>query len=273
MKLLFSEAGFDYARYFYPYVIWALPEPGETPADFYERGFLPSTPRLDRFYLCRNLRVVLSRFSPTSENRRILRKGAGISGRLVPRAEFAYTPERRAAWRAFAEARFGPGVMSEERLDALMAGRVITHLLHFTEEETGRDAGTVLMYVEPPRVAHYYYAFYNLDHFRRSLGLYMMTWAVRYFREHGLNCLHLGTCYSRRALYKTQFPGVEFFNGNVWSDNLDELKFLIEQTADAEKTAPLLARAEYLDRFWPAGLPALAEQSAFAILPESPSQK
>jgi len=83
MILLFSEFSADYSRYIYPYVIWAVPEPGERPADLFRRGFLPSSPKLDRFYLCRNIRVDLRRFNPSSENRRILRKGAGIEAELI----------------------------------------------------------------------------------------------------------------------------------------------------------------------------------------------
>ena len=81
MKLLSSEAKTDYAHYIYPYAVWAFPEPGETPADFFEHGFLPSSRNLDRFYLCRQVRVDLRKFRASSENRRILRKGEGIRSR------------------------------------------------------------------------------------------------------------------------------------------------------------------------------------------------
>ena len=59
MKLLFSEAKADYAHYIFPYAVWAFPEPGETPADLFAHGFLPSSRDLDRFYLCRQVRIDL----------------------------------------------------------------------------------------------------------------------------------------------------------------------------------------------------------------------
>ena len=99
MKLLFSEAQADYAHYIFPYAIWAFPEPGETPADLFNAGFLPSSRNLDRFYLCRQLRVRLADFVPSSENRRILRKGEGIVAKLIPRSEFEFTPES-IGWRS-----------------------------------------------------------------------------------------------------------------------------------------------------------------------------
>lgn len=265
MKLLFSETRSDYARYVYPYVIWAVPEAGETPADFYEHGFLPATPELDCYYLCRNLRVDLAQFSLTSENRRILRKNPELEVRLIPRAEFDYTVGRRQAWKAFADERFGDEVMPFERLDRLMKGPVISHLLSFTDTGAGREVGNVLLHAEAPRVVHYYYAFYDLAWFERSLGLWMMTWAVRHFAESGFRHLHLGTCYSRRALYKTQFRGTEFFNGTCWSTNIEELRFLIAREEEHTPDRHLLDNPAYLAWFWEEELDRLADRSPFVL--------
>ena len=253
MKLLFSEAPADYSRYFYPYVVWAVPESGETPAVFFRHGFLPGTPQMNRFYLCRNLRVDLRRYRSTSENRRILRKGQGIEVELVARADYSYDADRRLAWLHYAAARFGPDIMTERRLESLMAGAVITHLLRFSEIATGREVGTVLLYLEDRTVAYYYYAFYDLEYFGRSLGMHMMTRAVDFFAQRGVAYLHLGTCYSQRALYKTQFEGVEFFNGGGWSSNVEELKYLVR---DEPRSAHLLETPEFWERFHPRGLDA-----------------
>ena len=81
MKLLFSEHKSNYDRYQFPYAIWAVPEPGETPAELFNAGFLPSSRNLDRFYLCRQIRVNQSAYKPGTENRRILRKGAQKSSK------------------------------------------------------------------------------------------------------------------------------------------------------------------------------------------------
>ena len=35
MKLAFSESQPDYDHYIFPYAVWAFPERGETPADFF----------------------------------------------------------------------------------------------------------------------------------------------------------------------------------------------------------------------------------------------
>jgi hypothetical protein len=248
MKLLFSEAGPDYGRYLYPYVVWAVPEHGDTPADCLERGFSLTSPQLDRFVLCRHLRVDLRRFQPSSENRRILRKGINIRASLLSRAQFDATPERRLAWKRFADERFGKDVMPDARLDCLLSAPVINHLLVYEELPNRTEIGTALLFLQEPRAAYYYYAFYDLDRRHRNLGMFMMTRAVELFAGLGFRYLYLGTCYSERALYKTQFPGVQFFNGNTWSDNLEELKYIVRHHSSSPANH-LLEDLTYLERF------------------------
>lgn len=269
MKVLFSEIGPDYSRYLYPYVVWGIPEDGETPADLYAAGFHPASPNLDRYTLCRHLRVPLPEFRLSSENRRILRQGENLHLTLVPRAGYTVTEAERAGWLAFAETRFGPGIMTGDRLDGLLGGRVVSHLL--VARDRARDdrvVGTVLLHVEPTRMAHYYYAFYDLAHPCRSLGLWIMTAAVLRFRELGFRHLYLGTCYSERALYKTQFAGIEFFNGLSWSKNLAELKLIVRRDAQARH---LLQEPGFLDFHGGLDAIAAAARTRLRIEPGPPS--
>lgn len=264
MKLLFSEHHSNYAGYSFPYAVWAVPEPGDTPADLFNAGFLPSAPQMDRFYLCRQIRINLERFELSSENRRILRKGQGLNVNLVPREQFEYTPARRQFFKSYADATFGPEVMSLERLDSLFANPVISHLLVFTDDLTGTEAGVAALYLQGTSLAYYYYAFYDRQHAVRSLGMFMMTATVELFAGRGCRQLYLGTCYTKNALYKTQFTGVEFFTGFRWSPRLDELKFLLARDQGPAREH-LLEMQEYGARYYPDGLPELSAASAFRI--------
>jgi len=264
MKLLFSEQNSDYENYQFPYAVWAMPEDGETPADIFDAGFLPSSRDLDRFYLCRQVRVNLARFKPSSENRRILRKGAGIEVKLVPRDKFDFTPERRDFFKTYADIKFGKDVMTFERLDALFSSPIISHLLVFTDTVTGKEVGVVTLYLEGKALAFYYYAFYDLNYYARNLGMFMMTSAVALFAEHGKRHLYLGTCYSDAALYKTQFAGAEFFTGFRWSDNLKELKFLLHRD-QKDLRQHLLETEEYRGQFYQGKLEKLTESGGFKV--------
>jgi arginyl-tRNA--protein-N-Asp/Glu arginylyltransferase len=264
VKLLFSEQNSDYENYQFPYAVWAFPEAGETPADIFNAGFLPSSRYLDRFYLCRQVRVNLGKFKPSSENRRILRKGAGIEVKLVPRDKFDYTPECRAFFKTYADIKFGKDVMSFERLDALFASPIISHLLVFTDAETGQDIGVATLYLEGKSLAFYYYAFYDLNYYARNLGMFMMTSAVALFAGRGTKHLYLGTCYSDSALYKTQFAGAEFFTGFRWSDNLKELKFLLHRD-QKNLRQHLLETDEYRELFYHGKLEKITEAGGFRV--------
>ncbi|MGD1087247.1 MAG: hypothetical protein ABR955_00775 [Verrucomicrobiota bacterium] len=264
MKLLFSEQNSDYEYYQFPYAIWAVPEDGETPADIFNAGFLPSSRNLDRFYLCRQVRVNLAKFKPSSENRRILRKGAGIDVKLVSRDKFDYTPECRRFFKTYADIKFGRDVMTFERLDALFAAPIISHLLVFIDTEKGNEIGVATLYLEGKSLAFYYYAFYDLNYYTRNLGMFMMTSAVAAFAERGFKNLYLGTCYSRMALYKTQFAGAEFFNGFRWSGDMDELKFIIKRDKK-ELHQHLLETDEYRGEFYGGDFGKIVEAGAFTL--------
>jgi hypothetical protein len=263
MKLLFSEARPDYGHYIFPYAVWAFPGAGETPADLFAAGFLPSTRQLDRFYLCRHVRVPLGGFAPSSENRRILRKGEGLAVALVPRAEFVLTEARREFCRRFTHEKFGEAGRSAEWVTTLFTTPATTHVLHCTDAATGADAGIATLYLEAGRMGQYSYAFYDLAHPNRSLGMFLMTKAVELLAAQGYGHLYTGTCYTESALYKTQLPGCEFFNGHRWSDNLAELKFILARQQQPALTAHLLEDAGYREHYAPAAPADLAARSPF----------
>jgi len=264
VKLLFSEQKSDYDHYQFPYAIWAVPEPGECPSEVFNAGFLPSSRNLDRFYLCRQVRVNLARFKPSSENRRILRKGAGIRADLVARDKFDYTPARRQFYKNYADIKFGNDVMSFERLDALFASPIISHLLVFTDTATNAEVGAASLYVEGRELAYYYYAFYDLNYYARNLGMYMMTSAAGLFAGRGFKHLYLGTCYSSTALYKTQFVGAEFFNGFRWSNDLAELKYILKRDKK-ELYQHLLESEDYRKEFYRGDLAKVTDASGFKV--------
>jgi hypothetical protein len=149
-------------------------------------------------------------------------------------------------------------------LDALFSSPIISHLLVFTDTETGKEIGVATLYVEGKELAFYYYAFYDLNYYARNLGMFMMTSAADLFAARGVKHLYLGTCYSRTALYKTQFEGAEFFNGFRWSGDMEELKFIIKRD-QKELTQHLLETLEYRNGFYDGDLGNITRASAFRI--------
>lgn len=260
MKILLSEARPDYAGYVFPYAVWGFLESGETPGTALSLGFLPSGSDLSRFYLCRQVRVPLDGFRPSSENRRILRKGEGISAALVPIADFDPTEERLGMCMECATARWS-SPPDRSRIERVFRSEATTHVLSF-RDAAGSECGLVTVYLERT-TAFYSNAFYRLDHAVESLGMFLMTESVRFFSEAGMRHLHLGTCYSKGALYKTGFPGVQFFDGREWSTDLAALKHMLARQETG--AGHLLEDPEYLERFLPEGLAEAAERSALVL--------
>jgi hypothetical protein len=146
--------------------------------------------------------------------------------------------------------------MTYERLDELFHSPLVTHLLHFTLP-SGEDAGTVVLFLHNESLAFYYYAFYDLALLEKNVGIFMMTSAAQFFSQLGYHHLYLGTCYSEKALYKTQFPGAEFFNGVCWSADINELKLVLRRSTEKKH---LLEDPEFLNAFYPEGAFALASK-------------
>lgn len=266
MKLLFSEYKSDYDNYIFPYAVWGIPDADESPALLFAKGFLPGSRNLDRFYLCRQVRVKLENFSLSSENRRIIRKCENIHYQLIPRGKFDYNQERREFCKNYADIKFGKDVMTYERLDSLFNSKIVTHVLLFLDSETNREAGLVTLYVAEKELAYYYYAFYDLNYYQRNLGMFMMTSAVDYFSRKNYNYIYLGTCYSRNALYKTQFTGAEFFNGFCWSNDLKELKYLIERDQH-DVVSHLIETEEFREQFYDGSLEKILKAGHFVVKP------
>ncbi|NOZ62886.1 MAG: hypothetical protein GXO74_14595 [Calditrichaeota bacterium] len=264
MKILFSEHKSDYVNYIFPYAIWAIPEKGETPAQIFAQGFLPASRELDRFYMTRHIRIDLKKFSRSSENRRILRKGDDIAFKLLKREEFDYTDEWREFCKYYADIKFGKDVMSYPRLESLFNSKIINHILLFTDTKKDKDIGIVTLYFEEKNLAYYYYSFYDLSYYRRNLGMFMMTSAVDYFSKLGFEHIYLGTCYSRNALYKTQFSGCQFFNGFRWSENLKELKFMVQREQNVVDRH-LLETDEYLEKFYDGNLQNVLKEAIYSF--------
>jgi hypothetical protein len=94
--------------------------------------------------------------------------------------------------------------------------------------------------------------------------MFMMTSATALFAERCVRHLYLGTCYSQNALYKTQFAGSQFFNGFRWSDDMDELKFIIRRDKKG-LSQHLLETDEYRKEFYHSDMAEMTDASEFRV--------
>ena len=228
MKIFRSESFVDYKTYTFNYATYCIKESPEELPNIYDLGFLPYSNNIDlkkeTYYLARSLRVDLSAFKESSENRRVDRKIQPLAPtfEVIPIEDFDVSdPTFKSYCLDFAQKRFSEPI-SNERLNYILQTESISHIFHFKTGE--KSVGYVISIIEGDSL-HYWFAFFDLDLQSYALGKWMMFSVIRWAFEQKLNYVYLGTCYGEKSLYKVRdFKGLSYFDGNSWDYDMKALK-------------------------------------------------
>lgn len=225
MRRFSSEVGHNYGTYTFAYAHYAQREPGDSLGLIYRGGYLPysgSADATDIFYQARSARVLLKDFALTSENRRIAKKFDGLFTKTrVPLADFKADEAFYDFCLQYFAARHGASAMPRARLEYLMRCRLITTVVEYRQD--GKPVAYVLE-VGEGALGHYWFSFYDLFLTYKSLGMWLMLDNIRGAKERGLEHYYLGTVYGEKALYKTNFSPLEWWDGESWSSDVAALK-------------------------------------------------
>lgn len=214
--------------------------------DLYNRGFLFTRVAKGNFYQTRSLRIDLSTFELSSENRRILNKNSElvISSSKLPLENYSW--KIHSYGKDFYFKKFGDGTMSASKIKELFqdnnqsnmnasliyqSSNILSENQDHWELEIGElknVVGMCLIY-ENDEILHYAYPFYDLEIPKeQSLGLAMMTKAIVWAKESGKRYAYLGSVTSTQAHYKLQFKGLEWFDSEkgLWDQDLSRLKVI-----------------------------------------------
>lgn len=199
----------------------------------YENGFVFTRTAIGHMERVRSLRVNLSEFAESSENRRILRKFEyDVSIQTLP-YKF-YTWEIHKLGKDFYETKFGPNIFSANKIKELFTTENnFNSALTFCNKETDKIEGYCICYSdEDKKFLHYAYPFYKLDLINSNFGMYMMTRTISYLKERGFEYIYLGSVHESSALYKLQFSGLEWWDekNEKWNSDLEELKSRVRET-------------------------------------------
>ncbi|MFT4565207.1 MAG: arginyl-tRNA--protein-N-Asp/Glu arginylyltransferase [Saprospiraceae bacterium] len=239
MRLIFSELPPLYNTYTFPHAVYAVAEAGDLISSIYNQGFLPYSADLKKkssvFYLARSLRIDLSNFVDSSENRRVDRKMeiGSVRVRNIPIKEYDIEDQ---GFLNFCESyileRFPAGAMPMERFKYILNNDLTTHILEFSGKN-GALLGIIIT-SQQENMMHYWFAFFD-NSFRENapIGKWIMWQSIRWAKEETLDYIYLGTCYESKSLYKVRdFKGVEFFDGEVWNADLKELKRRVREDSE-----------------------------------------
>ncbi|MEU9059094.1 hypothetical protein AB0D13_09515 [Streptomyces sp. NPDC048430] len=247
MKIAFSERRPNYGSYVFPYHVWGFLEEGETIRNAYDQGFLPGNYDMSHFYLARSVRVQLEEFKPTGRTRYVERKCAHISIELTERRSFDPHPY----WEKLANAYFDSQAINREyrrrRFFEMLDSPLTTHSALFYDTRTSDPVGLAPLFIQDG-ITQYGIPIYDPSYRSVSIGNHMMAATLQALRDKEVTHCYLGLCYDKGSLYKTRFPGMQFFNGQHWSSSREELHFIIENQHGMEEDH-LLGWSEYVERF------------------------
>lgn len=228
MRLLLNEFGHEYDSYSFGYTIHGEREENDTLAQVYADGFLPYAPPdsdEDLFYMSRSVRVPVATYTPSSENRRILRKFDGqFTTNILTKEEIRTSPHLTELFLAYFKERHGVHVMPPERLARILARNLPLRAVSYSLD--GVPVAYVLE-VADESFTHYWYSCYELTYAGSSLGMWLMLDAVRRAGEQGRTHVYLGTAYGEKARYKTNVPTLEYWDGNTWKNDAKQLETLM----------------------------------------------
>ncbi len=226
MQYIFKEYKGDYEKYKFPYQIYLQAEEKDSVEKIYKKGFLPTRIKKNFYYLSRNVRIDLKNFSLNSENRRILKKTEGLELENINLKDFEFQYEISKLATDYFKEKFGEIIISTQKLKELFKGDIFTNVLVF------KLKGDVIGYcitMETENILHYTYPFYKKEFIGTNIGMGMMVRAIEYAKEKNKKYVHLGTAYTKESMYKLQFKGIEWFDGNEWIDDVEKLKNKIKE--------------------------------------------
>ena len=193
----------------------------------YDRGFVFTRIGKGVMHQTRSCRIDLKKFFLTSENRRIIRKASlGLAPIELPLLDYDFSIGKSA--KDFYDTKFGSGIMSTQKVKEMLTDKTKSNfntVLRYSDMKSGKIIGHTICYFNK-EIMHYSYPFYGLAA-SKDTGLGMMTTAISFAKDKGLKYIYLGSLQRPTDTYKLQFEGLEWFDGNTWQTDLDEVKKIL----------------------------------------------
>ena len=212
------------------YLVWHKKtiEPGSGEAEIttlYSDGFVFTRVAPGSMDQTRSVRIELSKFELSSENRRVLKKTEGLELNSVPLPYSDYNWEIGKLAKDFYDDKFGHGTFSANKVKKLLTidgnfNRFFVYIFNNT------NVGYCIAY-ENSEILHYSYPFYDRASDINNLGLGMMLRTIVHAQETGKKYIYLGSAQRPTDTYKLQFSGLEWFDGKDWQNDEETLKTLL----------------------------------------------
>lgn len=195
----------------------------------YNEGYVFTRKEKGMMNQTRSVRINLSQFELSSENRRILKKTEGMEIQSLPLPYLEYTWQIGKLAKDFYDTKFGEGTFSANKIKEIFTDPNPSNFnIFFTYCLNSEILGYTICF-ETEEMIHYSYPFYDLSKSPKDMGLGMMIRAVLFAKESGKKYIYLGSAQRPTDTYKFQFSGVEWFDGKNWTSNVEELKNVLQK--------------------------------------------
>ena len=189
----------------------------------YAEGFVFTRKGKGVMQQTRSIRINLSHFELSSENKRILKKTDTINLKPVSLPLDSYDFSLGKVAKDFYETKFGPGIMSAQKIKEMLTD---VSKSNFNTLLTYSSLGNTICY-ENSDILHYSYPFYDLKDSPKDMGMGMMVRAIEYAKQAGMKYIYLGSLQRPSDTYKLQFSGIEWFDGKEWSTDIEKVKEIL----------------------------------------------
>ena len=217
--------------------------------NLYNQGYVFTRKDKGVMQQTRSLRIDLSKFKLSSENRRILKKNEPLilTSKTLPYSQYNWSIGKMG--KDFYTKKFGDGTFSANKIKELLTehnksnfNRVLEYICAPVPPHLDFTKNQVLLGLcickETNDLFHYSYPFYSLNlipNIYANLGLAMMTKAIVWAQEQGKKYIYLGSAQRPSDTYKLQFEGLEWFDGKGWKSDSEELKLILKKLDTNQK--------------------------------------
>ncbi|MDO8626629.1 MAG: hypothetical protein Q7K39_04255 [Candidatus Magasanikbacteria bacterium] len=203
----------------------------------YHQGYLFGRTGKGEMYQTRSLRIDLSKFVLSSENRRVLKKTEDVKLEACPLPYADYHFNIGKLGKDFYDTKFG-SVFSANKIKELLTDKNKSNfncVLVYTLDDSGvgakgrsplQSAVGYAICLQTNELLHYCYPFYNLKTKIPNLGLGMMLKAILWAKEAGKKYVYLGSFSRPTDKYKLQFEGLQWWDKTKWKIDITELKLI-----------------------------------------------
>ena len=198
-------------------------------AILYDQGYLFTRKFKGDMYRSRSVRIVLADFYLSSENKRVLKKTEGLSVSSLQLPLSSYDWKIHKMGKDFYQNKFQDISFSAAKIRSLINDPEASNfnvLFQYSMADT--ILGYAISY-DNPTLIHYAYPFYDYLNYSNNFGMAMMLKAILFAQEANKQYVYIGSLSRARDVYKLQFKGLQWFDGETWKNDIDEAKKIIKE--------------------------------------------